>query len=201
MARLADPRKNVDVTDPLTPEQRHRRMASVRRTGSEPERRVRRLLRDLGIRFRTNVKRLPGSPDIVVPHLHWILFVHGCFWHGHHCHHGRAKARTHAAFWENKIATNTLRDRRVVRRLRLLGWKVTVVWQCQLRATDRITNRLRRIAQAQAASESQPTPRRNPAPPKGNPRSSTTKPRTPKACHTPARRRRVDGPDAPVTRR
>jgi len=122
-------------------------MASVRTTGSEPERKVRALLRELGIRYRANVRSLPGTPDLVLPDLRRVVFVHGCFWHGHHCKHGSTRPATNAAFWRAKIAANGTRDRRVARRLRALGWRVSVVWQCELRGgMARLRARLRRLA-------------------------------------------------------
>jgi DNA mismatch endonuclease (patch repair protein) len=149
------------MTDFLTPKQRSRRMAAVRTAGTEPERAVRRILRTLGVRFRTNAARLPGKPDLVVLDRRWVLFVHGCFWHAHTCRHGRVRPQTRTSFWNAKLAANRARDRRNQRDLRKLGWHVLVVWQCQLRDEPRLRARLRRhlLAQPQATgSSSRPPP-------------------------------------------
>jgi DNA mismatch endonuclease, patch repair protein len=90
----------------------------------------------MGHRFRLHVRTLPGNPDIVLPRHKKILLVHGCFWHGHkRCLKGRPP-KSNLDFWIPKLAANRMRDRVVVAKLRRLGWKVLVIWQCQLRRPE-----------------------------------------------------------------
>jgi DNA mismatch endonuclease, patch repair protein len=106
-------------------------MQSVRRRGTKPELCVRRVLSDLKIRYRVNVRGLPGSPDIANAARHFAIFVHGCFWHRHPgCRHASTPA-TNGAFWEAKFEANVRRDRRKKRVLREMGYRVLVVWECQ----------------------------------------------------------------------
>jgi DNA mismatch endonuclease, patch repair protein len=118
--------------DRLTPERRSWLMSRVKGRNTTPEMAVRSILHALGYRYRLHRKDLPGKPDIVFPSRHKIVFVHGCFWHGHLCTKGRLP-KSNRAFWRNKIDANRLRDRKTVRRLRALGWKVFTVWQCKLK--------------------------------------------------------------------
>lgn len=133
------------MADFLSPAERSRRMAAVRTSGTAPEQQVRRLLKELGIRYRSNARQLPGRPDLVVPDPRVAIFVHGCFWHCHTCRHGRTRPRTRRAFWLAKLAANRARDRRVQRQLRAQGWHVVTVWQCQLRDLERLGKRLGRF--------------------------------------------------------
>lgn len=91
---------------------------------------VRRLVFRLGFRFRLHQKQLPGSPDIVLAGRRKIIFVHGCFWHGHRCKYGQLP-KSRLDYWEPKISANRDRDNRSIKLLRKLGWQVLVVWQCQ----------------------------------------------------------------------
>ena len=106
-------------------------MRSVRKKNTAPELVVRRFLHRKGLRFRVNVTGLPGTPDIVLPKWAAVVFVHGCFWHGHSCSHGRVVARHNAEFWAAKIAVNRVRDAQKTRALRRSGWLVLRVWECQ----------------------------------------------------------------------
>ena len=126
--------------DTLTKRQRSERMSRVRSSDTKPERACRLLLSGLGYRYRLNVKRIPGTPDLVFPKLRCIVFVHGCFWHAHpEC--GRTP-KSRLDFWEAKIQSNRRRDIRNERRLRRLGWRVMTVWECQLPNKDRVKARL-----------------------------------------------------------
>lgn len=107
-------------------------MRSVGRKDTAPELAVRKALHAAGLRFRVNVKGLPGTPDIVLPRRGTVVFVHGCFWHGHCCAHGAVRAKTNTSFWEHKIADNRVRDARKRRALSQLGWVVETVWECQI---------------------------------------------------------------------
>lgn len=128
--------------DVLTPEQRSRNMSRIRSTDTKPEKRVRSLLHGMGYRFRLHVKTLPGSPDIVLPKYRTVVFVHGCFWHRHAgCKYASVPA-TRREFWTAKFAENQARDRRVAELLRGEGWRVLIVWQCELRDMPTLAARL-----------------------------------------------------------
>ena len=119
-------------------------MSSVRTRDTGPELALRKSLHRLGWRYRTNVPALPGRPDLVFPALRKIVFVHGCFWHGHSCRWGRLP-QSRPEYWQPKIAANRTRDARVLRKLRRSGWSVLVVWQCQLRQLDKSMARVLRF--------------------------------------------------------
>lgn len=126
--------------DTLTQQQRSERMARIRSANTKPERTCRLLISGLGYKYRLNVKQLPGTPDLVFPSLHCIVFVHGCFWHAHlGC--GRTP-KSRLDFWRPKIQGNRERDLRNERRLRRLGWRVMTVWECQLSNHERLKRRL-----------------------------------------------------------
>jgi DNA mismatch endonuclease (patch repair protein) len=107
-------------------------MRAVKSRDTSPERIVRKLLSACGYRYRLHSKVLSASPDIVFPGRKKAIFVHGCFWHGHHCKRGARVPKTNADYWQRKIARNQLRDARQISRLRRAGWKVKIVWECQL---------------------------------------------------------------------
>lgn len=117
------------------------------RVGSEdtkPELRVRSLLHRLGYRFRLHRRDLPGTPDIVLPSRSIVVFVHGCFWHGHRCKIGKMpKSRTE--YWGSKIAANVARDARKRRALYRLGWRSIVIWECEIRDERKLARRLKRF--------------------------------------------------------
>jgi DNA mismatch endonuclease (patch repair protein) len=119
-------------------------MASVGTRNTGPELALRKSLHRLGWRYLTNVSTLPGRPDLVFPAFRKIVFVHGCFWHGHSCRWGRLP-QSRPEYWQPKIAANRTRDARVLRKLRRSGWSVLVVWQCQLRQLDKTIARVIRF--------------------------------------------------------
>ncbi len=118
--------------DRLTPARRSWLMSRVKGSNTTPELIVRRMLHAAGYRYRLHRKDLPGKPDIVFGPRKKIVFIHGCFWHGHRCPKGRLP-KSNQAFWSSKIDTNKKRDRKRGRQLGALGWKVLVIWQCQLK--------------------------------------------------------------------
>lgn len=127
----------------MTPEQRHRCMASIRGVDTRPEMLVRRYLHCHGFRYSLHSKRLPGKPDLVLRRYHSVIFVHGCFWHGHPGESCYRKPSTNVKFWEEKIRRNKERDAADVAALEALGWHVIVVWECELakkRIKDKMTN-------------------------------------------------------------
>jgi DNA mismatch endonuclease (patch repair protein) len=118
--------------DILSPEARSAMMSRIRGKDTAPELTVRRMLFALGYRYRLHVRSLPGRPDLVFPARRKVIFVHGCFWHGHSCLGGKLPG-TRTRFWAEKIDGNKRRDRRNRAALQRLGWESLVVWECSLR--------------------------------------------------------------------
>ncbi|WP_083793224.1 very short patch repair endonuclease [Pseudovibrio sp. JE062] len=125
--------------DVLTPQQRQKNMRSIRGRKTKPERIIALGLHSRGYRYRLNVKSLQGSPDLVFRKHHAIIFVHGCFWHGHDCHLFKVPA-TRTKFWLEKVDTNKCRDLRNVQNLLNQGWRILIVWECALRGRSRLPN-------------------------------------------------------------
>lgn len=115
---------------------RSRMMAGIRGKDTKPELQVRRALHAAGFRYRLHDSRLPGKPDMVFPKHRAVVFVHGCFWHGHNCHLFRLPA-TRPEFWREKIGGNVERDRSAVEALHDRGWRVGSVWECALKGKTR----------------------------------------------------------------
>ena len=124
----------ADVVDSAT---RSRMMAGIRATNTRIEIMVRKALHAQGFRYRLHPRGVPGKPDAVFPRFHAVLFVNGCFWHGHDCPMFRVPA-TRQEFWASKFARNRLRDNDVRRQLRSAGWRVLTVWECALRGRGAI---------------------------------------------------------------
>jgi len=123
-------------------------MSRIRGKDTDPERKVRSIVHQLGFRFRLHVKDLPGSPDIVLPRLRKVIFVHGCFWHMHNCKYGRVTPATNSDFWKLKREGNRMRDLKTRRMLQKAGWKVVVVWECELRDSEKLMTRIQRFLNA-----------------------------------------------------
>ena len=121
------------MVDRLFPERRSWLMSRVHAKNTRPEMKVRSTLHALGYRYRLHRADLPGKPDLVFPSRRKIIFVHGCFWHGHGCRGGREKSKTNVEFWDKKIIANRQRDKRNIAKLRRLGWGVAVIWECELK--------------------------------------------------------------------
>jgi DNA mismatch endonuclease, patch repair protein len=135
----------ADVHDKAT---RSRNMAAIRGRDTGPERIIRRGLHARGLRFRLHAQGLPGRPDLIFPGRRLALFVHGCFWHAHqNCTYFRMP-QTNARMWKTKLDGNRQRDERDQAALRALGWRVVIVWECQLRdrTPDEIANLLDGLA-------------------------------------------------------
>ncbi|MCW6030889.1 very short patch repair endonuclease [Pantoea sp. JK] len=111
---------------------RSKNMRAIRNQDTAIEQRIALILKDRGFSYRVQDKALPGRPDFVLPAEKAIIFVHGCFWHRHHCYLFKMPA-TRTEFWSGKINSNVERDRRYVEQLREGGWKVLIVWECALR--------------------------------------------------------------------
>jgi DNA mismatch endonuclease (patch repair protein) len=133
------------MTDKFLPAKRSQIMANVKGRNTSPERLVKSCLRRLHCRYQGNVKTLPGTPDIVLVGKQKLIFVHGCFWHGHRACPRAVRPATNRAFWDKKIDGNMKRDSRTAGKLRRTGWSVLVVWQCQTRHTGRLERRLARF--------------------------------------------------------
>ncbi len=120
------------MADNLSKEIRSKNMSNIRSTNSKPEEIVRKYLFAHGFRYRKNVKSLPGCPDIVLPKYSTVIFVNGCFWHKHDC--GRfVWPASNEDYWRTKILKNVNRDMENYEKLRSMGWKVLVVWECELK--------------------------------------------------------------------
>ena len=119
-------------------------MASVQTHDTGAERAVRSIAHGLGFRYSLVRDDLPGKPDLTFVSRNKVIFVHGCFWHGHHCRYGRLP-KSKLGYWKPKISANKLRDRKQVNRLRKAGWSVMIVWQCELKKRDALVARIRKF--------------------------------------------------------
>lgn len=122
------------MTDHLTKEMRSWNMSRIRSKHTKPELIMRSLLHRLGFRFRLNNHRLPGSPDIVLSKFKTVIFIHGCFWHRHENCRKATTPNTNREYWINKFESNVTRDKKNKHRLISLGWKVIVLWECEINA-------------------------------------------------------------------
>ena len=120
-------------------------MSRVHSASTKPEMILRHALWHLGFRYRVNVKRLPGSPDIVLSRYRTVVFVNGCFWHGHKVCKNNLAPKTNTDFWTAKIARNQQRDQDVWRKLEAKGWSVIIVWECQLKKSN-LAETIERVA-------------------------------------------------------
>lgn len=124
-------------------------MSLIRGTGSAPEMKLRRLVHRMGFRYRLHVKELPGKPDLVFPSRCAVIFMHGCFWHRHKdCTLARLP-KSKLEFWKPKLEANSKRDLRNQRQLEVLGWRVLVVWECEMADTERVSAVVREFLRRQ----------------------------------------------------
>jgi DNA mismatch endonuclease (patch repair protein) len=124
--------------DHLTKEKRSWNMSRIRSKGTEPEIIFRKLIHRAGFRYRLYDKTLPGKPDIVLKKYKTVVFIHGCFWHGHeNCRRGN-KPKTHKKYWNAKIARNVARDTENISVLQSMGWRVIIIWECELKDLDTV---------------------------------------------------------------
>lgn len=129
-----------------TPSQvRSRTMRAVRSKNTIPELTLRRLLHSAGYRFRIHRKDLPGSPDLVFSGRRAVIFVHGCFWHGHNCKRGSRAVKSNVDYWTVKIARNVARDARNLEALKALKWRAAIVWECELKEPQALLVRISRF--------------------------------------------------------
>ncbi|NTV82515.1 DNA mismatch endonuclease Vsr [Chlorobaculum thiosulfatiphilum] len=130
------------MTDIFPNEKRSWIMSRVRGKNTSPEIKIRSLVHGLGFRFRLHRKDLPGKPDLVFPSRKKIIFVHGCFWHGHDCVRGRRVPKTNSVYWVEKIHRNIDRDAKHQSELQTLGWDVLVIWECEMRTPEILSRKI-----------------------------------------------------------
>ncbi len=119
----------------MNPVQRSAHMAKIKSKNTKPELLLRKGLHALGFRYRLHDAKLPGKPDLVFPSRKKVVFVNGCFWHGHDCPVGARLPKTNTEFWIEKRERNQARDQRQIALLNVLGWECLVVWECAIKAS------------------------------------------------------------------
>lgn len=124
--------------DRIGPQARSALMSKVRGKDTGPEMIVRRLLHRLGYRYRLHVRELPGQPDLVFPSRQKAIFVHGCWWHQHWCKRGNRRPATRREYWLPKLEANKRRDADTRSKLRRMGWRTLVIWECQTKDSDMV---------------------------------------------------------------
>jgi DNA mismatch endonuclease (patch repair protein) len=134
------------MADVHTPQQRSFNMSRIKGKDTKPEMLVRRWLHTHGYRYRLHDKTLPGKPDIVLPKYRSLIFVHGCFWHGHHNCKYYVVPKTSTDWWLNKINTNKANDTKAIKALKKDGWKIITVWECDLK-TAKLEKTLNKLLQ------------------------------------------------------
>lgn len=135
------------MTDIFSNKKRSEIMSSIRNKSTKPEVRLKKALFNMGFRYRINVKALPGSPDIVLPKYRVVIFVNGCFWHGHDSCTRAITPKSNKNFWKNKIAINKKRDSENILKLEQLGWNVISVWDCEMKNSKLFMEKLIEISQ------------------------------------------------------
>lgn len=139
------------MADIKTKESRSYNMSKITGKDTKPEEIVRKYLFSRGFRYRKNDRKLPGTPDLILPKYRTVIFVNGCFWHGHKGCKYFVWPKSNAEFWRKKIETNIARDRRNEIQLKNMGWNVLVVWECELRSAkkqatlERLENKLKQL--------------------------------------------------------
>jgi DNA mismatch endonuclease (patch repair protein) len=134
------------MVDTLTPSERSRRMSLIRSSDTVPEIAIRKAIHSRGLRFRLGVRTLPGKPDLVFPRHKAVLFVHGCFWHRHQGCKIATTPKSNTSAWVEKFDKNVARDARVCRQLGEMGWRVFIVWECELSNSAKIEDVASRLA-------------------------------------------------------
>ena len=132
----------MTISDIYSIDKRSDIMSKVRQEGTKQELLIRRFLFSHGFRYRKNDKRYPGKPDIVLPKYRTIIFVHGCFWHGHENCKASKLPKTNTNFWKKKISENIARDQKNIETLREEGWNVITIWQCEIKNKNKRKERL-----------------------------------------------------------
>lgn len=131
------------MSDVFSKEKRSWIMSRITGRDTKPEIIVRKMIHSLGFRFRLHVRTLPGNPDIVLPRHRKIIFVHGCFWHGHeNCKRSR-RPSTNRGFWDKKISGNIERDKTIIAELNEFGWNALIIWQCEIKNQKKLSELLK----------------------------------------------------------
>ncbi len=131
------------MIDSVTPEKRSEIMGRVRSKNTRPEMIVRRLVHGMGYRYRLHSKKLPGHPDLVFARRKAVIFVHGCFWHRHDCPSGQRTPKSRLDFWLPKLKANKRRDLENQEKLIGLGWRVLVIWECEVKDSGALSSRIK----------------------------------------------------------
>jgi DNA mismatch endonuclease, patch repair protein len=131
--------------DNLTAEQRKKTMTRVKSKDTKPEMTIRRLVHAMGYRFRLHRSDLPGKPDLTFPKFRKVIFVHGCFWHGHSCKAGKNRPASNKSYWIPKLERNMQRDIENRKKLKELGWQSLVIWECQIKDIDKMQTVVRKF--------------------------------------------------------
>ena len=131
------------VMDTMTKAERSERMALIRSKDTKPELAVRRLIHSLGYRYRLHGKGLPGHPDLVFAGKSKVIFVHGCFWHLHRNCASCRPPKSRLEYWKPKLETNAARDKSVRQRLRRLGWRCLVIWECEIDDSEALVRKIK----------------------------------------------------------
>ena len=160
------------MTDVFSPEKRSAVMRRVKGKDTTPELKVRKVLTALGARYRLHRKDLPGKPDIVLPGRRLAVFVHGCFWHGHDCARGARVPKQNRDYWLGKIARNRGRDAKSREALAALGWRVETIWECELKDSAALAQRLSALLSPPSRQAGERRPIMPPRPPPPRSRSS-----------------------------
>ena len=138
--------------DKLSKEKRSWNMSRIRSEDTSPEKLVRSMLHGMGYRFRLHRKDLPAKPDIVLPKYKTVIEVRGCFWHRHKGCKETTTPKSNQDFWLEKFSRNVERDRKNGRKLKALGWKVIVIWECEIKNEKKLINKLSRKIQGEELS-------------------------------------------------
>ena len=133
----------MNSTDFFSAEKRSQIMSRIRGYDTKPELTVRSIIHRMGYRFRLHGEDLPGNPDVVLPKHRKVVFVHGCFWHGHKGCPRSKRPGTNVSFWQKKLDENIARDQRQQRELKRLGWKYLVIWQCEINKEKLVLNKIK----------------------------------------------------------
>lgn len=134
------------MTDFLSPKERSERMARIKGSNTRPEIALRKVLHSLGLRYSLNGAGLPGKPDLVLPKYKAVVFVHGCFWHRHFNCSIATIPKSNTEFWVEKFEKNVARDDRVTKLLKAAGWRVFVVWECEVGSARNATATGKKLA-------------------------------------------------------
>lgn len=136
--------KTEATTETMTPDlERSRIMRAVKSRDTVPEMELRRLIFGMGYRYRLYNRNLPGTPDLVFSGRKKVIFVHGCFWHGHSCKRGARSPKENADYWRIKISRNRVRDDKNQEALSLLGWEYLVIWECELKDKEILSQKIK----------------------------------------------------------